>query len=185
MAAFSLSALFIFHGEGVSRLFLIILFVVQPLVTLTLRGVLRAWFTSLRQQGYNTHLMLVVGTGRLARDFAERVEDRAGLGIRVIGHLAVPGETPGDLDRPILGSIDDIERVFHSRVVDEVAVCLEPEFLRYLDPVTPAGDRRGQDGPDARSIRSRSRSRTPAKRSSKGSWSARSSPARSTTWGWP
>jgi exopolysaccharide biosynthesis polyprenyl glycosylphosphotransferase len=136
VAALSLSALFIFHGEGVSRLFLVILFTVQPLVTLALRGVLRAWFTSLRQQGYNTHLMLVVGTGRMARDFAERVEARAGLGIRVIGHLAVPGEAPGDLDRPMLGSIADIERIFHSRVVDEVAVCLEPEFLRYLDPVT-------------------------------------------------
>ena len=87
-------------------------------------------------RGYNTHTMLVVGTGRLARDFADRVESRTGLGIRVIGHLAVPGETPGDLARPVLGSIDEIERVFHSQVVDEVAVCLEPESLRYLDPVT-------------------------------------------------
>jgi exopolysaccharide biosynthesis polyprenyl glycosylphosphotransferase len=80
--------------------------------------------------------MLVVGTGRLARDFADRVESRAGLGILVIGYLAVPGEPPGDLVRPVLGSIDEIEQVFHTNVVDEVAVCLEPAFLRYLDPVT-------------------------------------------------
>jgi exopolysaccharide biosynthesis polyprenyl glycosylphosphotransferase len=136
VAALSLAALFIFHGEGVSRLFLVILFTFQPLVTLALRGVLRAWFTSLRRRGYNTHLMLVVGTGRLARDFAELVDSRAGLGIRVIGHLSIPGEAPGDLDRPVLGSIDEIERVFHAHVVDEVAICLAPEHLRYLDPVT-------------------------------------------------
>jgi len=80
--------------------------------------------------------MLVVGTGRLARDFADRVESRTGLGIRVIGHLSVPGEVPGDLPRPVLGSIDEIERVFHANVVDEVAVCLEASALRYLDPVT-------------------------------------------------
>jgi len=136
VAAFSLSALFIFHGEGVSRLFLVILFTVQPLVTLALRGLLRAGFTLLRARGYNTHAMVVVGTGYLAREFADRVEGRAGLGIRVIGHLALPGEAPGELDRPVLGSIDDIERVFHTHVVDEVAICLEPEYLRYLDPVT-------------------------------------------------
>jgi exopolysaccharide biosynthesis polyprenyl glycosylphosphotransferase len=79
--------------------------------------------------------MLVVGTGRLARDFADRVEGRAGLGIRVIGHLAVPGETPGDLARPVLGSIDEIGQVFHTRVVDEVAVCLEAGTRDLLDPV--------------------------------------------------
>jgi exopolysaccharide biosynthesis polyprenyl glycosylphosphotransferase len=136
VAALSISALFIFNQNGVSRLFLLILFTVQPLVTLTLRGMLRAFFTGLRRRGYNTHTMLVVGTGRLARDFAERVEGRTGLGIRVIGHLAVPGKAPGTLDRPVLGSIDEIERVFHSHVVDEVAICLEPESLRYLDAVT-------------------------------------------------
>jgi exopolysaccharide biosynthesis polyprenyl glycosylphosphotransferase len=136
VAALSLSSLFIFHGESVSRLFLVLLFTVQPLVTLTLRAALRGLFTGLRRRGYNTHTMLVVGTGRLARDFAERVESRTGLGIRVIGHLAVPGKAPGALDRPVLGSIDEIERVFHSHVIDEVAICLEPESLGYLDAVT-------------------------------------------------
>ena len=36
--------------------------------------------------------MLVAGTGTLAQDFADRVEARANLGIRVIGHLSVPGD---------------------------------------------------------------------------------------------
>ena len=135
VAALSLSALFVFKQENVSRLFLVILFVAQPLVTLAIRAVLWAWFTRLREHGSNTRYMLVVGTGRLARDFADRVDGRAGLGIRVIGHLAVPGESPGDLARPVLGSIDEIEQVFHTQVVDEVAVCLEPAHLRYLVPI--------------------------------------------------
>jgi exopolysaccharide biosynthesis polyprenyl glycosylphosphotransferase len=132
----TLSALFVFKQENVSRLFLVILFTAQSLVTLAIRAALWAWFTLLRERSHNTHNMLVVGTGRLARDFADAVESRTGLGIRVIGHLAVPGETPGNLVRPVLGSIDEIEQVFHSRVVDEVAVCLEPASLRYRDPVT-------------------------------------------------
>jgi exopolysaccharide biosynthesis polyprenyl glycosylphosphotransferase len=136
VAAFSLSALFVFKQENVSRLLLVILFTAQPLVTLAIRAALRAWFTGMRVRGHNTRSMLVVGTGQLARDFADRVESRAALGIVVIGHLAVPGETPSDLARPVLGSIDEIEQVLHAHVVDEVAVCLEAAALRYLDPVT-------------------------------------------------
>ena len=136
VAALTLSALFVLKLDDVSRLFLVILFVAEPLVTFASRAALRAAFTGLRSRGRNTHTMLVVGTGRLARDFADRVEGRAGLGIRVIGHLAVPGETPGDLAHPVLGSIDEIEEVFHTHVVDEVAVCLEAAALGYLDPIT-------------------------------------------------
>jgi exopolysaccharide biosynthesis polyprenyl glycosylphosphotransferase len=135
VAALTLSAMFVFKQENVSRLFLVILFVTQPMVTFAGRAILRTWFTRLRSRGYNAHYMLVVGTGRLARDFADRVESRPGLGIRVIGHLAVPGETTGDLARPVFGTIDDLGRVFHERVVDEVAVCLEPAFLRYRDSI--------------------------------------------------
>jgi len=108
VAALALSALFVFKQVDVSRLFLVILFVAQPLVTLAIRAALRAWFTRLRHRGHNIHYMLVVGTGRLARDFADRVESRAGLGIVVIGHPAVPGESPGDLARSVLGSIEEI-----------------------------------------------------------------------------
>jgi exopolysaccharide biosynthesis polyprenyl glycosylphosphotransferase len=135
VAAFSLSVLFVFKQAEVSRLFLFLLFVAQPVVTLAIRAALRAWFTGLRARGHNTHTMLVVGTGRLAHDFADRVESRTGLGIRVIGHLAVPGEMPGDLARPLLGTIEEIGEVFHTQVVDEVAVCLDPAFVRYLDAV--------------------------------------------------
>ena len=42
------------------------------------------------------------------------------------------GRSPG----PILGSLDDIETIFHDRIVDEVAVCLPPTAARWLDPVT-------------------------------------------------
>jgi len=79
--------------------------------------------------------MLVVGTGRLAQDFADRVEARHGLGIQVIGHLSVPGEVQHVTTRPILGTVDQIEDVFHSNVVDEVAACLPPESASYLEPV--------------------------------------------------
>jgi exopolysaccharide biosynthesis polyprenyl glycosylphosphotransferase len=135
VAAITLALLFITHQDDVSRLFLLALFIVQPLVTFAERWVLRLAFSEARKRGFNTRYMLVVGTGRLAQDFADRVEARHGLGIQVIGHLSVPGEVQHVTTRPILGTLDEIEDVFHSNVVDEVAACLPPESASYLEPV--------------------------------------------------
>jgi exopolysaccharide biosynthesis polyprenyl glycosylphosphotransferase len=135
VAAITLSLLFLFKQENVSRLFLLSLFITQPLVTLTIRGLLRLAFSEVRRRGYNARYMLVVGTGKLAQDFADLVEGRSGLGLRVIGHLAVPGEQQQLVTRPILGSLDAIEAVLHSNIVDEVAACLPPESASLLEPI--------------------------------------------------
>ena len=80
VAALSLSVLFVFKQQDVSRLFLLTLFTVQPLVTLAGRGILRLAFSELRRRGHNTRYMLVVGTGRLAQDFADLVGGAPGPG---------------------------------------------------------------------------------------------------------
>jgi exopolysaccharide biosynthesis polyprenyl glycosylphosphotransferase len=132
----TLSTLFVFKQEHVSRLFLALLLLTQPLVTLAGRTFLRYGFAAIRRRGYNTGYMLIAGSGTLAQDFADRVEARASLGIRVIGHLSVPGEPEAVVSRPVVGTLDQIEAVFHSRVVDEVAVCLQPDAARYTEPIS-------------------------------------------------
>jgi exopolysaccharide biosynthesis polyprenyl glycosylphosphotransferase len=136
VATATLAALFLFKQEDVSRLFLVLLFGAQPLVTLAGRAVLRSGFGAARARGRNTRYMLVAGTGRLAQNFADRVEARETLGIKVIGHLALPDGGYGVVSRPVLGTLNDIEGVFHSRVVDEVALCLPEEAARYAEPVS-------------------------------------------------
>ncbi len=134
--AIILSALFIFKQTDVSRLFLALLFIVQPSATLLGRLLMRAAFDAIRKAGRDPRHMLVAGTGAFAQDFADRVEAHPSLGLRVIGHLQAPGEDEPVVTRPILGTIDEIEEIFHSRVVDEVAVCLSAAAHRYLEPIT-------------------------------------------------
>ncbi len=134
--AITLSTLFILKQEDVSRLFLAILFIAQPTVTLAGRVLLRYAFENLRERGHDPRFMLVAGTGKLAQDFADRVESHPGLGIQIIGHLSAPGETEHLVTRPILGSVEHFEEILHSQVVDEVAVCLPPAAVRYLEPIT-------------------------------------------------
>ena len=134
VVALTFSMLFLLKLEDVSRLFLLLFFVTQPAVTLLGRAVIRLWFAAMRRRGYDPRFMVIAGTGTLAEEFADRVESHPGLGLRVVGHLAVPGEVRL-VSRPILGTVDDIEEIFHSRIVDEVGVCLPPTAAHYLEPI--------------------------------------------------
>jgi exopolysaccharide biosynthesis polyprenyl glycosylphosphotransferase len=142
VAALTLARLFLFRQADVRRGFLGLLFVGPPPVMLGGRVLLRRWFEARRRRGRDTNYMLVAGAGALAQAFADRIEAHHSLGIRVIGHLAIPDEVAEPtLSRPILGTVEDLVDVFHRHVIDEVAVCLVPDSATYLDPiVTIAAD---------------------------------------------
>ena len=157
--AISLSLLFLTHQDNVSRVFLGLLFVVQPMAALGTRAVMRAWFERLRRRGRNMTYMLVVGTGQLAQDFADRVEAHPGVGIRVVGHLSIPPQhrrasdrarakaSPPDapvVSRRILGSIDQMAEFFRILTIDEVAVCLTPATSHFLEPIIAAAADEGK-----------------------------------------
>jgi len=151
IAVASFAALFLFKLPDVSRRFLITLFVVQGIVTLASRVSIRLTLGALRDRGYNSRFMLVVGTGPNARRFADRVERRRELGLRVIGHLAIapdasaePGPPAMVGSRAVLGTLDEIEAILHSRVVDEVAICLPAEHAALVEPITRLCEEEGR-----------------------------------------
>lgn len=144
VAFVSWSFLFLANEPNVSRLFLGMLFVAQAAVTIIGRFGLRSFLTWIRSRGYNSRFMLVIGAGAEAEQFANDVERQRELGLRVIGHLAGPRDQPAAVSRPLLGSIDDLERVIHGRVVDEVAVCLSPADWSFAEPATRICEEEGK-----------------------------------------
>ena len=144
VVAITLSALFLLKQPDVSRLFLTMLFVIQPTVTLASRLLLRAAFTWNRAHGRDPRFMLVVGTGQLAQDFADRVETHDGLGLRIVGHLSAPQEPEPIVTRSVLGSINELHDVFREQVVDEVAICLPPAASRLLEPIASVASGEGK-----------------------------------------
>jgi exopolysaccharide biosynthesis polyprenyl glycosylphosphotransferase len=129
------TALFLFKLPNMSRLFLLLLFPAQVALTLSSRLLVRRVFEELRARGYNLRYILIVGAGEAARSFAERIERRRDLGLLVVGHLS-DGQIDPTLRRPVLGSLQDIERIVHQRVIDEVAICLAPASAALVEPVT-------------------------------------------------
>jgi exopolysaccharide biosynthesis polyprenyl glycosylphosphotransferase len=146
----SFSLLFLFKLPNVSRRFLITLLIAQVLVTLASRISIRLGLGALRDRGHNTRYMLVVGTGIEAHRFADRVERHRELGLRVIGHLGVVAQALGASGsalvgrRAVLGTVDDIELIFHGRVVDEVAICLPAEHVGLVEPITRLCEEEGK-----------------------------------------
>ncbi len=143
MALLTLSVLFLFHLPNVSRLFLLVLFPTQALVTLATRGALRLGFEALRRRGYNMRFVLVLGAGPRGQAFAEKLEAQRPLGLRVIGFL------DDDLAYasprwPYLGPLDRLESVLHEGVVDEVAICLPFTQWNKIDALAEICEEEGK-----------------------------------------
>jgi exopolysaccharide biosynthesis polyprenyl glycosylphosphotransferase len=139
-----MAALYVLKLSNISRLFVAMLFLAQPVVTIMSRTALRLLLERTRRQGGMVREMLILGTGREAQAFADTVERHRELGLHVFGHLRGPNEEHPAVTRTVLGTIDDIEKVLHASVVDEVAVCLSPNDWGYVEPATRICEEEGK-----------------------------------------
>jgi exopolysaccharide biosynthesis polyprenyl glycosylphosphotransferase len=142
-AVASASLLFLARLPEVSRGVLLIVFPLLAATALVTRLALRTFLAYLRQGGRNSRFMLVLGTNRRAQAFADMIESQSAIGLKVVGHLDVGDETPS-VTRPILGSLDDIEGVFHAQVIDEVAICLPVTQWSRIDEVARLCEEEGK-----------------------------------------
>src|SRR5664280_902921 len=123
--ALTLSALYVFKLPDVSRLLLLVVFPALTIAAIGIRIGIRQILVFLRDHGRNVRFMLVLGANARAKAFADLVECHAELGLVVIGHLkADPSDNGVVLNRPLLGMLEDLEEILHSKIVDEVAICL-------------------------------------------------------------
>jgi exopolysaccharide biosynthesis polyprenyl glycosylphosphotransferase len=144
MALLTLSVLFLFHLPDVSRLLLLVLFPAQAAATILIRASNRALLERWRRRGRNLRQVLVLGAGPRAQVFAAKLESHPELGLRVIGFLD-PDPAVATSDRwPLLGSLDDLETVLHSQVVDEVAICLPFSLWDRIDAIAGLCEEEGK-----------------------------------------
>jgi exopolysaccharide biosynthesis polyprenyl glycosylphosphotransferase len=137
------TVLFAFRLPDVSRLFLIVLFPSQWLLTLATRVALRLAFERLRARGYNARYVLVVGTDARARAFAHKLENHHELGLQILGFVDdSPAELPGRWR--YLGRVDSIETLLHAEVIDEVAVCLPFTDLERINAIAHLCEEEGK-----------------------------------------
>jgi exopolysaccharide biosynthesis polyprenyl glycosylphosphotransferase len=136
VAVVTFSLLFVLKLPNVSRVFLVQLFALEVLLTIAVRVAVRVGFRVLRRRGNSARFLLIVGDGQSGRAFAQRIRRHRELGLRIAGFVGTAlasGRVGDEGDR--IGRIDDIESLLHGRVIDEVAICLEPEDTAYVQPL--------------------------------------------------
>ena len=132
----TITVIFALNLDEVSRPLIGALFISQMTITFVSRLVIRAVFGWFRVRGHNTRQMLVLGTGDTARSFSTLVHRHPELGLDIVGYLRPHERGSTAVDGPVLGGIDDLVRIFHERVIDEVAICLPVSDWEYIEPVT-------------------------------------------------
>jgi exopolysaccharide biosynthesis polyprenyl glycosylphosphotransferase len=143
MALLSFSFLYMAKMPDVSRAYMIALLVVLFTAAVGVRALMRWTFQRARRRGRNLRHLLVLGTGPQGRNFAGKLTDHPELGLQVIGFL---GEPTDDLPErwEYLGTIDDLPRLIHQRVVDEVAVCLVTEDWALIESIATLCEAEGK-----------------------------------------
>jgi exopolysaccharide biosynthesis polyprenyl glycosylphosphotransferase len=144
MALITLSLLFIFRLPDVSRLLLLILFPAQAAAAIALRGAVRLVMGRMRRRGLNTRFVLVLGAGQRAQRFATTLEAHRDLGLRVVGFLDDEPSLARGSHWPVLGPLADLERVLHTRVIDEVAICLPFSLWTQIDDIARLCEEEGK-----------------------------------------
>ncbi len=144
MVGATLSVLFFFHMPDVSRLVLLASFPALAVTTVASRAVLRRTLEARRRQGRNQRHVLIIGAGPRGQSFATKLEGHHELGLRIEGFLDDSDEYALPATWSKLGSIDDLERILHEHVVDEVAICLPFSQWTRIDAISQLCEEEGK-----------------------------------------
>jgi Undecaprenyl-phosphate glucose phosphotransferase len=144
----SLAGLASFATRGeLSRILLVVFFVLSTAALCTSRIVIRGTLRALRRGGRNLRHVLIVGTGQLAEGLVAKMEEHRDYGLRVRGFLAARPEEAGRVigGVPVLGTVRDLARLVEETGAEIVYVALprseheaEREALTQLADSTAA-----------------------------------------------
>jgi Undecaprenyl-phosphate glucose phosphotransferase len=122
-----LSMLFVIKEIHVSRSFLFLFVAGNVFFVSVYRYVVKITLRHLREKGYNKQFVLILGAGSLGRRFYQNLLQYPELGYEVVGFLddeLERHEAPYSHYKPILGKVDNLEKVLTDILVDEVIIAL-------------------------------------------------------------
>ena len=144
MAGITFAVLFWLRMPDVSRTYLLLLFPIQFIVTLGTRAILRVTFNALRGSGLNRRFVLIVGAGPRGQQFAAKLMAHRELGLDIAGFVDDDQSFPLPARWRYLGRLEDVERILHQQVIDEVAICLPVSQWALVDAIAHVCEEEGK-----------------------------------------
>lgn len=131
---------FIFKlSEGYSRVVFFMMSLTMPFIIFSSHFLVRKLLRFYRSRGKNIRRAVIVGSGELGQQMAMEVENIPWAGIEIIGFFDDKIELEGEgtnLNRPLLGRIDEVEGYLRTHDIDYVYIALpmraEKKIFRIL-----------------------------------------------------
>ena len=139
------TVIFALKVQYVSRLFVAIFGVSAFLLLSNQRVVMRGLAKILRRKGWNTRNVLIVGSGKRAKEMAKIVVDHKEWGLKLLGLVAERGN--GHLEKVggyrIIGCTDTIGEILNTQIVDEVLFAISRKKLDEFEEIFLLCEERG------------------------------------------
>ena len=119
--------------EEVSRLFFGTYFVLTFVLLAGNRVVLRTVARSARTHGHNLKVFAVVGSGDLARDVVQTVEEHPEWGFQFAGHILDAQGVGNPRPELVLGTVAQLGQILDDNVIDEVIFAVPRERLSHIE----------------------------------------------------
>jgi len=129
------AVLFIFKAVSLSRLFFLIFGILSFILILTEKTSVYLFLHFFRRRGYNHRRLLIVGTGRRAVEFIQRIKSHPDWGFQILGAIDdEPGRGVKKVDGvDIIGSLEDIPKILHNDAVDEIVFVVPRSRLSHVE----------------------------------------------------
>ena len=120
--------IFVFKIEDISRGIIVLFYILTMVLLSGKQFITRAILNQIRSSGFNIKHEILVGTGKLAKQYIKDLEDEPELGIQIDKNAS---------------AADDLEKVLAENHIDEVVLALEPEEYSNITRLITACEKAG------------------------------------------
>ena len=132
---------FLFRLVDFSRGVLLVFYLSTNILLIGKYTFMRLVLRRFREKGYNLKHVIVIGTGKLARQYQEDLGREKGLGFHIYGFIG--NQNLLENKEQWLGAFDSLDQHLSSPDISEVVIALEPEEYSKLWTIIPACERNG------------------------------------------
>ncbi len=139
--------IFVFKIEDVSRGIIAIFYGLTLFLLGVKQIITRAVLNQLRNSGYNLKHEILVGSGRLAKQYREDVGNEPELGIQIDAQLSPAstdtGNSEGEGETGSVNVLSELEKLLAGSTIDEVVIALEPEEYSLITKLISVCEKNG------------------------------------------
>lgn len=135
----SISFLYFFKFQDVSRLFILFTFTINFSITVVKRLILRNLLIHFRKEGYNQKNSIIIGSGKNAAQVLKTIRANRQYGYKYLGFIS----NNTNFNGTHIGNIDDTYNILTRLKPDEVFCALSADEIKYFNSIADTCEKTG------------------------------------------